>query len=195
MQQRPGICWCLGLAQQQAARVRSHDHQRSRMAINPLTHFLLPFLDSLKTVTLNLVLRSLDIARYKHTNGDRDFLPRRRIRPRSQRQPLSRVRTLTFRPLSHQVSPFPRLLTDYFVLDSIIAIHGLNGNQLKTWTEPKSKKLWLRDFLPKDLQAARVMAFGYNATAAFDNSVAGIRDHARGLLGALLEKRDKSFVS
>jgi hypothetical protein len=39
------------------------------------------------------------------------------------------------------------------------------------------------------------MSFGYNATAAFENSVAGIRDHARGLLGALVEKRARNFVS
>jgi hypothetical protein len=85
------------------------------------------------------------------------------------------------------------ILTD--ALDSIIAIHGLNGNQINTWTEPKSKKLWLRDFLPKDLPGARVMTFGYNAAAAFGNSVAEIRDHARGLLGELIEKRERSFVS
>jgi hypothetical protein len=39
------------------------------------------------------------------------------------------------------------------------------------------------------------MTFGYNATAAFENSVAGIKDHARGLLGALIEKRERNFVS
>jgi hypothetical protein len=86
-------------------------------------------------------------------------------------------------------------LTNCIVLDSIIAIHGLNGNQINTWTEPKSKKLWLRDFLPKDVRGVRVMAFRYNATAAFENSVAGIREHARGLLGALMEKRERNFVS
>lgn len=39
------------------------------------------------------------------------------------------------------------------------------------------------------------MTFGYNATPAFENSVAGIKDHARGLLGALTEKRERNFVS
>lgn len=39
------------------------------------------------------------------------------------------------------------------------------------------------------------MTFGYNAAAAFANSVAGIRDHARGLLNALVEQRARSFVS
>jgi len=41
----------------------------------------------------------------------------------------------------------------------------------------------------------RVLAFGYDATAAFGNGVAGIEEHARGLLGGLVEKRARSFVS
>jgi hypothetical protein len=40
-----------------------------------------------------------------------------------------------------------------------------------------------------------VMTFGYDATAAFANSVAGISDHARSLLGELIEKRGKNYVS
>ncbi|KAH7370755.1 tetratricopeptide repeat domain protein [Rhexocercosporidium sp. MPI-PUGE-AT-0058] len=72
----------------------------------------------------------------------------------------------------------------------IIAVHGLNGEKFRTWTESKSQKLWLRDFLPHDFSQARVMTFGYNATAAFENTKAGIRDHARALLLALEEARN-----
>ncbi|KAL5326083.1 hypothetical protein ACEPPN_007221 [Leptodophora sp. 'Broadleaf-Isolate-01'] len=71
-------------------------------------------------------------------------------------------------------------------------IHGLNGEKFRTWTESKSQKLWLRDFLPHDITQARVMTFGYNATAAFENTKAGIRDHARTLLLALGEARNGS---
>lgn len=73
--------------------------------------------------------------------------------------------------------------------DSIVAVHGLNGDAFRTWTESKSKKLWLRDFLPGDLPSARMMVFGYNAEPFFRSSVAGIEEHARGLLAALVEKR------
>ncbi len=82
-----------------------------------------------------------------------------------------------------------------FALHSIIAIHGLNGDKFRTWSEPKSQKLWLRDFLPKELPRARVMSFGYNATAAFENSKSGIEEHARHLLVSLMEKRDYDSVS
>jgi hypothetical protein len=37
----------------------------------------------------------------------------------------------------------------------IIAIHGICGDPLKTWTH-ESGALWLRDFLPKDINGARV---------------------------------------
>jgi len=56
--------------------------------------------------------------------------------------------------------------------DSIVAVHGLNGNSHRTWTCKKTKKLWFRDFLPRDLPTGRIMSFGYDATAAFQNSVA-----------------------
>ncbi|TVY49381.1 Protein SERAC1 [Lachnellula occidentalis] len=72
----------------------------------------------------------------------------------------------------------------------IIAIHGLNGDREHTWTEPKSHKLWLRDFLPNDLPRARVMVFGYDATPIFANSTAGIVEHARDLLRCLVEMRE-----
>ncbi|TVY18488.1 hypothetical protein LARI1_G003153 [Lachnellula arida] len=72
----------------------------------------------------------------------------------------------------------------------IVAIHGLNGDREHTWTEPKSHKLWLRDFLPDDLPRARVMVFGYDATPIFADSTAGIVEHARDLLRCLVERRE-----
>ena len=71
----------------------------------------------------------------------------------------------------------------------IVAVHGLNGDPLRTWTEPKSKKLWLQDFLPANIEGARVMSFRYNADAAFGNTTATIRDHASDLLGSLIAHR------
>ena len=71
----------------------------------------------------------------------------------------------------------------------IVAVHGLNGDAIRTWTEPKSKKLWLQDFLPADIDGARVMSFRYNASAAFGNTTAEISDYANDLLGSILTRR------
>ena len=78
---------------------------------------------------------------------------------------------------------------------SIVAIHGLNGDPIKTWTEPKTKAFWLQDFLPQDVAGARVLSFGYNADVAFGNTTADVVDHAKDLLGCLLDKREGDDVS
>ncbi|KAH0544281.1 hypothetical protein FGG08_001544 [Glutinoglossum americanum] len=79
----------------------------------------------------------------------------------------------------------PALLAD------IIAIHGLNGDRKDTWTHPTTGAFWLKDFLPLDVPGVRIMTFGYNATAAFGNSISDFKDHAIDLLGSLVDKRQK----
>ncbi|KAK5215750.1 hypothetical protein LTR47_009949 [Exophiala xenobiotica] len=73
----------------------------------------------------------------------------------------------------------------------IVAVHGLGGNAVNTWTHPKSKKCWLRDFLPQQIPDARIMTFGYNADVAFGQSTAEIIDHAKSLLVSLVDKREE----
>ncbi|KAH8820546.1 tetratricopeptide repeat domain protein [Xylogone sp. PMI_703] len=70
----------------------------------------------------------------------------------------------------------------------IVAVHGLNGDQFRTWTEPTSEKLWLRDFLPKDIPLARIMTFGYDASP-LTNTDAGIEEHAIDLLRSVATLR------
>lgn len=77
---------------------------------------------------------------------------------------------------------------------SIILIHGVNGDPIKTWEHVSSdgsgkRVLWPRDLLPKDFPAARVLSFGYNGDIYRNDSVAGIRDLARSLLSYLSIKR------
>jgi hypothetical protein len=73
-------------------------------------------------------------------------------------------------------------------------VHGLNGDQIKTWTDGQSNVLWLKDFLPRDVPNVRIMTFGYNADAAFGNTTANIIDHAKGLLSSLIDKREEDDV-
>ncbi|KAH0541632.1 hypothetical protein FGG08_003922 [Glutinoglossum americanum] len=73
----------------------------------------------------------------------------------------------------------------------IVAVHGLNGGPAKTWENSKSKAFWLRDYLPLDIIGARVLSFGYNASAAFGNTTADVIDHARDLLSSLIDRREE----
>jgi hypothetical protein len=73
-------------------------------------------------------------------------------------------------------------------------VHGLGGDAIKTWTHPKSKAFWLKDFLPLKVNDARVLTFDYDATAAFGSSTASINDHAKSLLGSLFDKREETDV-
>jgi hypothetical protein len=81
-----------------------------------------------------------------------------------------------------------------WLLSSIVAVHGLGGDLVNTWTHPKSKKFWLKDFLPLQIPDARVLTFGYNADAAFGQSTAEIVDHAKSLLSSLVDKREEQDV-
>ena len=75
-----------------------------------------------------------------------------------------------------------------------MAVHGLGGDSTNTWTHPKSKAFWLKDFLPLQIPDARIMTFGYNANAAFGQSTAEVVDHAKSLLVSLVNKREELEV-
>ena len=71
----------------------------------------------------------------------------------------------------------------------IVAIHGLNGDAHNTWTHQKSRNLWLRDQLPRDLPGARIYTYGYPSHLLFSKSRAQIRDYASKLLSCLSTAR------
>ena len=70
----------------------------------------------------------------------------------------------------------------------VVAVHGLQGNAIKTW-EHSNGKMWLKDFLPPDLPFARIMTFGYDSTVLLSKSVAQIEDKALELLNQLSLER------
>lgn len=74
-------------------------------------------------------------------------------------------------------------------------MHGLNGDPVYSWTNEKTGAYWLRDFLPVDIECARVMSYGYNADFAFGNTVADIMDIAKDLLNSLIDKREREEAS
>lgn len=81
------------------------------------------------------------------------------------------------RPSSRKLSELPTTLFKHYyqypagprMIDSvlsIVAVHGLNGSALGTWTTLESGICWLNDpqFLPKYVKNARVLVWGYNAS-------------------------------
>jgi hypothetical protein len=77
---------------------------------------------------------------------------------------------------------------------SLVAVHGLNGSARETWTDHRTGKLWLEDFLPTSEPDIRVMTFGYSSGLAFSRSKAGIESFALDLLSRLLAVRAKPEV-
>ncbi|KAI0860439.1 Alpha/Beta hydrolase protein [Xylaria cubensis] len=77
----------------------------------------------------------------------------------------------------------------------IVAVHGLNGNALGTWTSRKNGICWLHDqrFLPKYIKNARVLVWGYNSSFASltgaEPSGNRIHHHAQTLVAQLYADR------
>ncbi|KAF4625977.1 hypothetical protein G7Y89_g12187 [Cudoniella acicularis] len=74
----------------------------------------------------------------------------------------------------------------------IVAVHGLNGGALSTWTASNGK-CWLGDpdFLPKYVPQSRVMTWGYNATVVGKTtSSERVMHHAHTLVASLCADRE-----
>ncbi|KAF3353859.1 Bile pigment transporter 1 [Verticillium dahliae VDG1] len=75
-------------------------------------------------------------------------------------------------------------------LIDVVAIHGLNGHFLKTWTDPITGVNWLKDLVPKFLPSARVMSVWYNSQVQFSKSTADIHAFSQQLLESLMAERE-----
>ena len=77
----------------------------------------------------------------------------------------------------------------------MIAITGLDGHAYDLWRgEGGLGRMWLRNFLCKDLLCCRTMIYGYNSKLS-SHGVDTIMDYGRGLLEELKKIRDTEEVS
>ncbi|KAG8751753.1 hypothetical protein FRC14_007632 [Serendipita sp. 396] len=92
-------------------------------------------------------------------------------------------------------------------LVDVVAVQGLGSAYPHTWMGKKqtrqawfshskpeiNKVMWLKEYLPKDFPAARIMAFEYNSRWLYEADFQGLGEHASALLDALVEQRQHSF--
>lgn len=95
---------------------------------------------------------------------------------------------------STPVIPEYYLLTTNLLRCSIIAITGLDGHAYGSWRgRGNLGKMWLRDFLCKDLPCCRTMIYGYNSKL-LDCGIDTIMDYGRGLIEELKKVRNTKQV-
>ncbi|KAH7141683.1 ankyrin repeat-containing domain protein [Dactylonectria macrodidyma] len=79
-------------------------------------------------------------------------------------------------------------------LNSIIAVHGLGGDQDSTWTwapgfmDSGPEVMWLKELLPLHVSNAHVITFGYSMMSRKGISVGDVKAVAEALLNELREK-------
>ena len=86
-----------------------------------------------------------------------------------------------------------------YTFDSIVFVHGLGSFPDTTWKRRKLDKTrtstitssvsWIRDFLPIDLSAARLLYFNYDSTTYNDAPIKMLDDIADELLAAFTNQR------
>lgn len=82
--------------------------------------------------------------------------------------------------------------SDSYPLD-IIAIHGLHGNAIGTWTH-EDGCMWLRNILPSRLPGSRIFSFGYPTNGTQCREKVTISDIARNVLENIKGERYEKEV-
>jgi hypothetical protein len=85
--------------------------------------------------------------------------------------------------------------TNNLLRRSIIAITGLDGHAYGSWRgKGNLGRMWLRDFLSKDLPCCRTMIYGYNSKLS-SHGIDTIMDYGRELMEELKKIRNTEEIS
>ncbi|KAJ3876592.1 Alpha/Beta hydrolase protein [Lentinula edodes] len=109
--------------------------------------------------------------------------------------------TSSDRMLNNRILDFDDSFDGYTVLSEgtqvdIVALHGLNGHAFRSWeyydSKTRERFMWLRDCLPEQIPAARVITYGYNANVYSDVSMGRMRTFAETFLERLRYIRERN---
>lgn len=78
--------------------------------------------------------------------------------------------------------------------NSIVAVHGLGGDPWSTWTHRETEECWIKDFLPSDIEEARILTYEYQTTVAVEELAQSILTISKQLLESLETWRSRDPV-
>ncbi len=73
-------------------------------------------------------------------------------------------------------------------------VSGLGGHALGSLRSADGWKVWLRDFVPKEIKSARILVYGYDAKLEMSDDKSSIGDLAKSLLGSFKVFRSDTKV-
>ena len=71
----------------------------------------------------------------------------------------------------------------------IIAVHGLRGSPVRSWTNRSPQTMWLRDMLQVDIPTSRVMSYGYRTEDVFHRNKFALDRLAEDLVDSIIDAR------
>ena len=74
---------------------------------------------------------------------------------------------------------------------SIIAVTGLAGHAFGSWAH-SHERMWLRDYIPKDVPNTRVLTYGYPSKLQASTSVSILQDHTNTFVHRLIDMRESA---
>lgn len=81
------------------------------------------------------------------------------------------------------------------VLLSVVAVTGLAGHAFGSWRSRETHQMWLKDFLPKDVNSVRIMTYGYDSSlVGLDRSDKRLVDYRRNFIQNLENSRSTAKV-
>jgi hypothetical protein len=77
---------------------------------------------------------------------------------------------------------------------SVIAVTGLAGHAYGSWRSRENHKMWLKDFLPHDVEKIRILSYGYDSNLIGHTTGSRLIDYQRHFIQQLENARSLDQV-